>query len=261
MAATGLIQRLKSKLSYDSEEDIDSPETTIKRRELIKSKPFLKNIYLKWYEDLIKGFKSVPEGTIVEIGSGGGFLKDIFPSVTTSDILPLPFVDEVFSAEKFPYQDGTLSGICMVNVLHHIPDSASFFKEAERVLCKGGKIIMVEPANTIWSRFIYSRFHHEPFEVDAGWSLPASGPLSGANGALPWIILVRDRKKFQEKYPGLSIERVKGHTGMTYLISGGVSMRSLVPDWSYGFFYALESILGAVLSPFAMFMTVEVKKI
>ncbi|MBK8443443.1 MAG: hypothetical protein IPL35_08515 [Sphingobacteriales bacterium] len=52
---------------------------------------------------------------------------------------------------------------------------------------------MSEPANTAWGRFFYQNFHHEPFQPEAAsWEIPSTGPLSGANGALPWIIFKRD---------------------------------------------------------------------
>jgi SAM-dependent methyltransferase len=252
---------LKSTLQYNKEEDIDSPETTIRRRELIKSKPFLRKIYEQWYADIITGFKNVPKGDQIEIGSGGGFLKDIYPQAITSDLLPLPFVDKVFAAEEMPYENNTVSGICMVNVLHHIPECRKFFSEANRVLKPGGKIIMVEPATCWWSRFIFGNFHHEPFEVNAArWEIDSTGPLSGANGALPWILFFRDRAQFEKEFPDLEIKSVKHHTPITYLISGGVSMRSMVPDFSYGFFRFLESLTKPFSKYFCMFMTVEVRK-
>jgi hypothetical protein len=35
----------------------------------------------------------------------------------------------------------------------------------------------------------------------ADWSFPAVGPLSGANGALPWILFERDRARFEREFP------------------------------------------------------------
>ena len=43
-------------------------------------------------------------------------------------------------------------------------DSYRFLVELERCLKPGGKIVMIEPANTRFSRLIFRRFHHEMFE-------------------------------------------------------------------------------------------------
>ncbi|MBI3235713.1 MAG: hypothetical protein HYZ42_17035 [Bacteroidetes bacterium] len=59
----------------------------------------------------------------------------------------------------------------------------------------------------------------------------------------------------------MKITSVKFHTPITYLISGGVSMRSLVPDFSYAFFYSLEKLTKPFSKNFCMFMTVELTKV
>lgn len=248
------------KFHYDKNEDIDSPETTIRRRIMIQEKPTLRAIYDRWYVDIINGFNGVPSGDQVEVGSGGGYLKEIYPEIVTSDLLPLPFVDKVFSAEKFPDADQSLSGICMVNVLHHIPHCRDFFSEAQRVLKLGGKIMFVEPATCWWSRFIFGNFHHEPFEVKTPkWEIDSTGPLSGANGALPWILFFRDRKHFEKEFPKLKIKKVKYHTPLSYLLSGGVSRRAFLPDCLFSTIYFFERLLSSKF--FCMFMTVEVEKV
>lgn len=231
-------------LKYEFDTELDDPKTTVKHRDIILSKNFLKRIYIDWYSHFVEEVKKNPNGKYLEIGSGGGFLKDLIPNVITSDILPLPHVELTFSAEKMPFKDGDLDGIFMVNVLHHIPKPYLFFKEAERILKPGGKIIMVEPATTPFSKFIYKNFHHEPFLPKGGWEIASTGPLSGANGAIPYIYMIRDRKKFEQEFPSLKIEKIKYHTAFLYTVSGGVSRKALVPEWSYGFWKAAEKFPG-----------------
>lgn len=245
---------------YTEGYDLDDPRITEMRRDIIMRKPFLRKLYEEWYGDFKKKLKSVPPGKFVEIGSGAGFIKEVIPEVITSDIMPLSYSDLTFMAEDMPFADGELSAILMVDVLHHIPESASFFKEAQRTLKKGGKILMTEPANSPWGHFIYTRFHHEPFEPEAKeWKIPSTGPLSGANGALPWIIFERDRKRFETEFPNLKIREVKYHTPLRYLLSGGVSLKSLVPGFSFGVLSLFEKLFGG--KTFSMFMSVEVEKV
>ena len=172
---------------YKIDFDLDDPKTTLAHRDIILQKPFLKRLYSDWYNIFIDKSKQVKNGKHLEIGSGGGFYKDVFAQVVTSDILSLPNVDKVFSAEEMPFNENELASIVMLNVFHHIPKPYLFLKEAERTLVKGGKVIMIEPANSALGRFIYKRFHHEPFDEKGGREIEAGNPLSNSNQALPYI--------------------------------------------------------------------------
>jgi SAM-dependent methyltransferase len=183
------------------------------------------------------------------------------PETITSDVLPVPGVDRVCSALDMPFAQDSLSAIFLLNVFHHIPDAKLFFKEVARCLKPGGRLILVERANTVWSRWVYRHFHHEPFDTATKhWTLPYGGRLSGANGALPWIVFVRDRQKFRKLFPDLSVERIELCHPFRYLVSGGVSARSMVPDFAYPFVAGLEWILEPLNRYLAMFMRVVVVK-
>ena len=206
--------------------NLDLPESTILHRAIIQKKPFLKNLYLDFYAAFHELIPNLSQITCVELGSGGGFIKDIFPTVITSDILNLPHIDQCFSGMAMPFKNKSIDAFIMIDVFHHIPNVFQFLQELARCLKPGGKAVMIEPANTCWSRFIFQNFHHEPFLPDAPWELPSSGPLSAANGALPYIVFKRDRAKFEKEFPGLKLEVFKSHTPFRYLISGGVSRSS-----------------------------------
>lgn len=210
---------------------IDDPLTTVARREIIKTKPFLFKIYSEWYSEILS--RIIGKIQVLEIGSGAGFLKEILPSVITSEVFKIDGVDLTVDACKLPFLDNFLDAIVMTDVFHHIPDIESFLSEATRCIKDNGKIVMVEPWNTKWSRFIFSKFHHEPFDVNGGWKIPTSGPLSGANGAIPWIVFNRDKEIFDKKFPQWSINEISPMMPFSYLISGGVSTRNLVPGFLY----------------------------
>lgn len=248
------------KLKYQTEHSIDSSERTIFHHELIRKKKFLHRLYEEWYDCFQMEVENLTEGKLVELGSGGGFLKERIEKVVCSDILPLPTNDLTFSALEMPFSDEELSALLMIDTFHHIPDSEKFLREANRVLKKGGKIVMIEPANSIWGRFIYQNFHHEPFDPEGGWSIPESGPMSGANGALPWIVFKRDQQKFLQKFPQFEIEVVKYHTPLRYLLSGGVSFRQLMPDFSYGFWKLTDRLLSGLSRQMSMFVTIVILK-
>jgi len=240
---------------------LDDPNTTIKNRALIRRKSFLNKVYRKWYGYFLAYRKDLPEGKLLELGSGAGFLEELMPDVITSDIMPLPDVDMQLDAQELPFGDAELAGIFMIDVLHHMQDCRQFFKEADRCLVQGGKLVMIEPANTPVARFIYQNFHHEEFDPSAGWTLPSEGgPLSNANGAIPWIVFDRDIQQFKENFSRLQVETKKLHTPMLYLLSGGLSRRSLVPGFSFPIFNAMENIFSFMNPITAMFQLIVIKK-
>ncbi|NQY66134.1 MAG: class I SAM-dependent methyltransferase [Flavobacteriales bacterium] len=241
--------------------NLDSPDASLVHREIILAKPFLKKLHEEWYSHYIKRITVEEDTKHLEIGSGGGFLKTIMPSIITSDIMDIEEVDMCFMAEKMPFEDATLDSIFMVNVLHHIPDCEQFFNEVQRVLKPKGKLVLVEPANTIFSRLVYKNVHHELFDENADWKFSSMGPMTDANGALPWIIFNRDLHIFQSKFESLKLRSITLHTPFRYLLTGGLSYKSLVPGWSFGVVSFLERILSPLFPAIAMFQTIEVNKI
>ncbi len=240
--------------------NLDDPATTLLHGEIIQRKGFLKKLYTDFYGQFKESVPDTEGKVLVELGSGGGFIKDVIDNVITSDIIELPNVDKVFSACEMPFEKSSVDAFFMFNVLHHIVNPRKFFSESLRCLKTNGKVVMIEPANTVWSRFIYKNFHHEQFDADAKWELEDVGPLSGGNDAMGWIIFNRDRKKFEEEFPHLKIVRMYNHTPLRYLLSGGFTLRQLAPSFSYPIFKALELALSPFNNLLGMFQTVELEK-
>ncbi len=252
-----MFPKIKQMLQMPPEGHLDAPETTIKRKEIIRSKPFLYNFYRDCYSFFKEYSENIPTGAKLEIGTGAGFLSEIIPGLIGSDILSLPDLDLVCSGQQLPFSNNSLSAIYMLNVLHHIQDSVLFFEEVQRCLKPGGVLVAVEPTSSPWGDFIYKHFHNEPFDKNQNdWKLPAGGPLSMANGALPWIIFNRDKNLFKKIFPELTIGHIDCFSPFTYLLSGGFSYKQFFP----GSFYPLLKLSETILRPFnrriGMFMRV-----
>lgn len=236
--------------------DLDDPRTTALRLAIIQGKPFLRQLYAEWYSEICD---VIPAGDapVLELGSGGGFLKEILPGLVTSDVFRIPDLSLVLDGTALPFRPASLRGIAMTEVLHHIPDAGAFLREAARCLQPGGVVVMIEPWVTPWSRFVWGPLHHEPFLPDTqSWSFPKSGPLSGANGALPWIVFERDREIFRERFPEFEIRSIRVNLPLRYLLSGGVSMRSLMPGWSFPAWLKFEQWLGPWMNTIGTFATI-----
>ena len=232
---------------------IDDPRTTELRPRIIREKPFLRKIYREWYRSIAA---DIPAGNepALELGSGAGFMRDFVPNLITSEIFVCPGADMVLDATNLPFRDGSLRAIAMTDVLHHISRPRRFFEEAARCVRVGGSIVAIEPWVTRFSRFVYGRLHHEPFDPAApDWQFPATGPLSGANGAMPWNIFQRDRAKFESEFPQWRIVSIRPFMPFRYILSGGVSMRALMPGFTFGFWNLLERALDPLRDSLSMF--------
>ncbi|HEV8581912.1 MAG TPA: methyltransferase domain-containing protein [Thermoanaerobaculia bacterium] len=240
--------------------DIDDPRTTLRRRQILQEKPFLRRIYKEWYQVVTAPLPPGP-GAVLELGAGAGFLADFVPGFVHSEIFFTPWVDVVMDGLALPLATGCLRGIVMINVLHHLPRPVQFFTEAARCVHPGGVVTMIEPWVTPWSRLVYTRFHHEPFLPGAqSWDLAAGGPLSAANGALPWILFQRDRERFKQAAPEWQVRLVRPMMPFRYLVSGGISLKQLVPAGSFPLWRALERALAPFREKIAMFAHIVLER-
>jgi SAM-dependent methyltransferase len=238
--------------------DLDSADATAIHARLIREKPFLRRLYRHYYAqyDAVVD-RAAPGGVILEIGAGGGFYRTVRRGVRSLDIRPGADVDVLGSALCLPFLSGSASAVLMLDVLHHLHDPAAFFRECERILKPGGRVCLIEPYAGPLSRLLIRPLHHEPWDETGTWRLPERGPMTGANMALPTIVFVRDRSRYDAEFPGLPVDSLRLHTIVLYLLSGGVSMRSLVPGVLFTPFLTAERLLSPAGRYLASMMTVE----
>ena len=243
--------------------DPDLPEMAAVHRSIILRKPFLRKLYEEYYRlfrEQASLVASLP-GRLLELGSGGGFLKEVLPEIIASDVYQDSRLDQIIFADRLPFEAGGLKAVFLLNVLHHLSQPQAFFHELDRCLVRGGRVVMIEPANSLWGRLFYKHLHHEPFDESVKeWESPALGRLSTSNQAMPWIIFTRDRAFFERRFPRLRIAEVRAHTVTRYLLSGGLTARAFVPSFSFSFFSLIDRGLSSLTSIFPVFQTIILEK-
>ncbi len=240
--------------------DPDNPDAMAGFRQIIRNKGYLQKIYHEWYQLIVA---SLPPGSgpVLELGSGAGFLMEYIPDLVTSDFLRIRDISLVLDAHEMPFANSRFRAIVMTDVLHHLSGPRRFFSEATRCLERDGRIVMVEPWVTTWSRVVYSKLHHEPFDTETHeWGFPPKGPLSGANGALPWILFSRDYELFRREFPQWHLISLKPMMPFSYLLAGGLSLRSLAPGSAYGLVRRAENLLEPWMDKVAMFALIVLEK-
>jgi SAM-dependent methyltransferase len=198
-------------------------------RSVWERKPVLRVIYDDFYNRIAA---ACVRGTTIEIGGGVGDLKHRLSDVVATDIQFASWLDVVADAQQLPFARSSAANIVMIDVLHHLEFPATFFREAQRVLQPGGRVIMVEPAITWGSTLFYRLFHHEPVRMSAdiladGRPDPRRDPYD-ANQAIPTLLATRDRDRFHRLFPELQIVQIDWFAFAAYALSGGFKNWSLI---------------------------------
>ncbi len=257
------VTSLSLKALTESRKQLNSPDREPEIREVIRRKPALKRWYLEQYGKYrAVRERSAGDGITLELGSGAGFAKDAVPGLTTSDVIPYANVDIGVDAADMPFTDAALRAVFLLNVLHHLPNAEGFFRELERTLAPGGRCLIIDQNRGWIARWILQYAHHEPYRADASeWSFPSDGPLSGANGALAWIIFVRDRARFESLFPRLKIVRIETHSPLRYWLTGGLKRWTLLPGILFLPATWFDRALAALCPPLGSFVDIELERL
>jgi SAM-dependent methyltransferase len=238
---------------------LDDPGRADELRCRIQQKTALRRLYEETYQRWADCLRRCPaDGLAVELGSGGGFVKQVLPAVVTTDVIEYAGVDRVVDATRMPFADGSLRALFLLNVLHHVPDVAAFLREAARCLAAGGRVLIVDQYPGLIGGPVYRFLHHEPFDARAAdWRFPSKGPLSDANGALAWIVFERDRERLLREHPALQLVAFRPHTPLRYWLAGGLKKWSLLPGPLFPLATALDRALVGISRRFGSFVDIE----
>ena len=212
--------------------DLGSTEAGEIQRRILTTKPSLRRVYERVYAKMLDATEAhVPGAEVrIELGSGGGFLPEIAPSIVASDIRPIAGLDLVFDAQHAPFRDASVDAVLAMHVIHHIPRIRVFFAELERILRPGGALVAVEPYWSPMAKLMYKHMHPEPFDERADrWEFESTGPMM-SNQAMSYLLLDRDRAMFEREFPALEVIELGAFGGPSYLLTGGIWKQKLLSD-------------------------------
>lgn len=217
-------------------------------------KPSLRLVYQHYYD--LAFSNSIP-GRVLEIGAGSGSLKHCGFEVISSDIVHTPYVDVVSDAHALPFKDSSVNNIVAVDVFHHLQRPIRFLHEANRLLQPGGRVLLIEPAVTIFSRLFWRFFHSEPFDMNV--DVLADGQLSkkrnpfDANQALGTVLATKDSKRLSQHVSGLQISKIQWTGSIAYPLSGGFRKWCLLPKFMVKPMLHLETVIDKYFGRFVAF--------
>lgn len=242
---------------------LEDPQRAGELKALIGRKKALRNWYRAIYSRWVTALRDIPpEGVVAEIGSGGGgFSRDFIPELVATDTLPYEGLDALVDAGNLPWSTGSVRALFLLNVLHHLSDAPRFLSEAQRVLKPGGLLLITDQHVGYISRFVL-RWHDEPYDPKAqSWEAAAKHALSGANGALAWIIFQRDRSRFERQFPGFRFIAYEPFSPLQYWLSGGLKSWSLLPACLLGVVQSFESALLRLSPQFGSFAHIVLRRL
>jgi len=234
-----------------------------KNRVLWERKPVLRHTYRKLYGEMASRLAGGTDGATLELGSGIGHSKDVMPQCITSDFFPAPWLDRVENAYHINYADGTLANLVLFDVWHHLEYPMAALAEFARVLRKGGRVILLEPAVGVLGFLVYGMFHKEPLgfrrPIRTETAVPAGAADAPYAGVANCWRMFR-RPAFLDGSDVWSIREVKYLSALAYLGSGGYSGPQCLPASLLPAAYGLEKILYRMPVLFAARMLVVLER-
>lgn len=227
--------KIKKKVAFsNSENKMSSVANTQKARELYYSSKSLNVKYLlekrfNWMNSFIKD-----DDIGIEVGSGAGFIKDFIKNknLKLTDLGDDQHLDfKNIDAQNTGFPNESYDFVIASNMIHHIPFPMKFFKEMNRILKKGGKLIIFESYCSVVFQLITIFMKHEGFDftVDVWNENEANSDENNAwhgNIAVPHLIF-DDKKKFNNNLGTIfKIDYEKLSECFIFLNSGGVTSKT-----------------------------------
>jgi len=214
-------------------------------------KASVRAVYRCWYAKIVSELSR--HRPIIELGCGCGNFKQFCPEAVSTDVFATPWCEQVVDAQHMPFEDASVGNLVLVDVLHHVPTPLNVIGEANRVLTGGGRMIILEPYISLWSRFVYHQFHHESYNLSSdliGNKEVLPSALSDySNMATSNILFERCRAQLEPRLGDLKCVLQRHTSVLAYPLTGGFSSPSLIPGWAVAPLSRAEDVIFGALMP------------
>lgn len=198
---------------------------------------FLLNNRFLWMQKFIDPDKSCG----IEVGCGQGYGKDILKarSYLLTDYADYEWLDvKHVDALNTPFEDSALDFVVASNMIHHVPFPKIFFKEMQRILKVGGRMLIQDVNCSLLMRVMLHLMRIEGYSYDGNVFDPTT-PVNNANdlwsgnNAVP-NMLFDDEDRFHREIPFFRVTDRGYSEVLAYLASGGVTAKAFfipLPRW------------------------------
>lgn len=112
--------------------DVDGGDRLRVHSRMLAKKPILKKVFTEFHHTFDRLDKKFLSGTgaRIEIGAGVAPIRDSYPDVLATDIVPGPGIDHILDAEKMDLPDRSVRVLFGQNCFHHFPHPCLFSQRA-----------------------------------------------------------------------------------------------------------------------------------
>ena len=160
--------KIVKKIKFSNDENrMSSVANTIKARNLYyssksKNVRFLLEKRFSWMNNFID-----EKHVGIEVGSGAGFLRDFIDNknLKLTDLGDDEHLDfKNIDAQNTGFPKDSFDFVIASNMIHHIPFPIKFFREMNRILKRGGRLIIFESYCSVVFQIVTMIMRHEGFD-------------------------------------------------------------------------------------------------
>lgn len=227
-------------------------------------KPTLQRCYKQFHELIASHLSRLPQGKVVELGSGIGNIKETIPECIRTDLFENPWLDQIENAYALSFEDGSVADLILFDVFHHLRHPGFALQEFARVLKPGGRVHIFEPRISLLGRLVYGTCHPEPigwrdpieWEAPRDWSPGQIDYYAAQGNATRLFVLGQD----MDQWSGWRLVTCEQRSALAYVLSGGYSKPQLYPTAAYPLIKRLEQCADWLPAVFATRLLVVLEK-
>lgn len=198
---------------------------------------------LNWMNEFIN-----KDDCVVELGSGIGVSRDFITRgyLILTDTVLNPWIDIQVNALCMPFKDLSVDVLILNNVFHHLSRPKLFFLEALRVLKSGGHILIQDHNLSFLSRLTLHVLGLEGYSFvsqiyNSAEICSDENDNWSANCALTHLFF-DNKKSFYKNIPGFLIKKDSPSGFFTFILSGGVSGKTITIPLSWKILVLFDKI-------------------